>query len=97
MAIVNYGGSPNYLTGLSSDTKPATGVCPPNSRFYATDTHATYFYSPSSGWIAAYMGVESPTFNLPIYSNNTEAKLGGLLVGNMYRSGDDPDIVYIVH
>ena len=33
----------------------------------------------------------------PIYINNASALAGGLVVGEEYRSGTDPDILYIVH
>jgi hypothetical protein len=34
---------------------------------------------------------------MPIYANNAAAKAGGLIEGNFYRSGGDPDPVCIVH
>jgi hypothetical protein len=34
---------------------------------------------------------------LNIYSNNAAAKAAGLTTGALYRSGNDPDSVYIVH
>jgi hypothetical protein len=34
---------------------------------------------------------------VPIYANNAAALAGGLVAGNLYRSGADPDPVYIVH
>jgi hypothetical protein len=34
---------------------------------------------------------------LAVYSNNAEALAGGLLVGQYYRTGADPDVVCIVH
>lgn len=35
--------------------------------------------------------------NLPVYANNSAALAGGLQVGDLYRTGDDPDQVCIVH
>jgi len=34
---------------------------------------------------------------LPIYTNNTNAKAGGLVPGDLYRLGGDPDYVCIVY
>lgn len=34
---------------------------------------------------------------LPIYSNNSTAILGGLGVGDFYRTGANPDVVCVVH
>lgn len=35
--------------------------------------------------------------SLPIYANNAAAIAGGLVAGDLYRSGADPDILYVVH
>jgi hypothetical protein len=35
--------------------------------------------------------------NLPIYVNNFDATIGGLSVGDFYRTGGDPDLVCVVH
>lgn len=37
------------------------------------------------------------TFTLPVYANNAAAISGGLIAGNLYRTGADPDTVCIVH
>lgn len=42
-------------------------------------------------------GVVTPNWTLPSYNNNTEALSGGLVVGDFYRTGDDPDLVCVVH
>jgi hypothetical protein len=34
---------------------------------------------------------------LPIYRNNAAALAGGLEHGNLYRTGNDPDVVCVVH
>ena len=34
---------------------------------------------------------------LPIYANNTLALAGGLVSGDLYRTGGDPDTVCVVH
>lgn len=36
------------------------------------------------------------TINTPIYASNSAAKTGGLLTGDVYRSGNNPDMVYTV-
>lgn len=35
--------------------------------------------------------------DLPIYANNAAAVAGGLVEGDFYRTGADPDVVCIVH
>lgn len=34
---------------------------------------------------------------LPVYANNATAVAGGLVPGNRYRTGADPDVVCVVH
>lgn len=48
--------------------------------------------------------VKSPTFDgtvtittLPVYANNAAAIAGGLVAGNLYRTGGNPDPVCVVH
>jgi hypothetical protein len=35
--------------------------------------------------------------SLDVYANNAAALAGGLVVGDLYRTGADPDVVSIVH
>ena len=35
--------------------------------------------------------------NLSVYANNAAALAGGLIVGDLYRTGADPDTVCVVH
>lgn len=35
--------------------------------------------------------------SVPVFANNTAATIGGLTPGCVYRSGGDPDALYIVH
>lgn len=35
--------------------------------------------------------------SLPAYSNNAAARAGGLTPGALYRTGNDPDILAVVH
>ncbi len=37
------------------------------------------------------------TVGLPVYANNAAAIAGGLVIGDFYRGGGDPDPIYIVH
>jgi hypothetical protein len=37
------------------------------------------------------------TGGLLVYANNAAAIAGGLVVGDFYRSGADPDVVHVVH
>lgn len=34
---------------------------------------------------------------LPVYANNAAAVAGGLTVGQLFRTGADPDLVCVVH
>ncbi len=34
---------------------------------------------------------------LPVYADNAAAIAGGLVAGNFYRTGSDPDTVCVVH
>lgn len=36
-------------------------------------------------------------FVLPVYANNAAAITGGLVAGNLYRTGGNPDPVCVVH
>lgn len=36
-------------------------------------------------------------FGLPSYANNAAAIAGGLVVGNVFKTGGDPDIIAVVH
>ncbi len=37
------------------------------------------------------------TISLSSYANNAAALAGGLVAGNLYRTGSDPDTVCVVH
>lgn len=39
----------------------------------------------------------APIATLPIYANNAAALAGGLVAGDFYRTGADPDHVCVVH
>lgn len=36
-------------------------------------------------------------FSFPVYANNAAAITGGLVAGNLYRTGANPDPVCVVH
>ena len=38
-----------------------------------------------------------PSYTLASYANNAAAKAGGLVAGDLYRTGADPDVVCVVH
>jgi hypothetical protein len=40
--------------------------------------------------------IKEHLFNLPAYANNTLALAGGLVSGDFYRTGGDPDTVCVV-
>ncbi len=52
------------------------------------DTYANFINSIASG---------TAVFSLPVYANNAAAITGGLIAGNLYRTGGNPDPVCIVH
>ena len=39
----------------------------------------------------------TPTASIPIYANNAAAIAGGLIAGEFYRTGANPDFVAVVH
>lgn len=43
------------------------------------------------------VAVGTAVFTLPAYADNAAALAGGLVAGNLYRTGSDPDTVCIVH
>ena len=45
----------------------------------------------------ALSNLERSIFILNEYADNTAAIAGGLVPGQLYRNGDDPDVVCIVH
>lgn len=51
----------------------------------------------SSIWIRFFQDLVNKFHNLPAYANNTAAKAGGLKVGDVYRTGGDPDLICVVH
>jgi hypothetical protein len=46
---------------------------------------------------SATLGGVTTIQNLQIFANNAAALAGGLVAGQLYRSGADPDVVFIVH
>ena len=53
-------------------------------------TNATHDHSSTSGG-------DILRLSLTIYADNAAAITGGLVVGNLYRTGANPDVVCIVH
>jgi hypothetical protein len=45
----------------------------------------------------SFFNVNLASTGIPIYATNAAALAGGLLVGDFYRTGADPDLVAIVH
>lgn len=56
---------------------------------------------PSVGQVPTWNGNEwvpsLPGSGLPVFANNAAAVAGGLIAGQFYRSGADPDVVCVVH
>jgi hypothetical protein len=49
--------------------------------------------------IAAKISINSPLLfsDIPVYANNAAAKADGLVEGDIYRTGGDPDLICVVH
>ena len=41
--------------------------------------------------------INRPQFTLKVFANNAAAITGGLVAGDLYRTGADPDLIAIVH
>ena len=69
-----------------------TGVCPLNiwGSLYVNWTAVALTND-------ARFGVAAKAPGLTAYANNAAALLGGLSVGDMYRTGADPDVICVVH
>jgi len=55
--------------------------------------YGLYVDEPTGGTVNVTVHISG----LPAYANNAAAVAGGLLAGDLYRTGDDPDIVCVVH
>lgn len=48
-------------------------------------------------WWRALNALATGLSDLPIFANNAAAIAGGLIAGQFYRTGADPDVVCVVH
>lgn len=76
---------------LGNDTNPSSAVT--ENRWFGPN-FANQFTSLAGGASIAY---PASITSLPIYADNAAAILGGLTVGDLYRTGADPDPVCVVH
>jgi hypothetical protein len=54
--------------------------------------------NPAGGtMVGSKIGMHTFISDLPAYANNTAAKAGGLVAGQSYRTGGDPDLICVVH
>ncbi len=72
----------------------------PLSLWVSTSATTPHLYVSTNGNVG--IGTTNPTsklqiVGLPIYANNAAAIAGGLTAGALYRTGADPDPVYVVH
>ena len=51
----------------------------------------------STAWVRFFQQVATQFDSLPAYANNAAAKAGGLVAGNIYRTGGNPDLICVVH
>jgi hypothetical protein len=52
---------------------------------------------PSWPWVKWFQSIGAQFIGLRIYANNAAAVAGGLKVGDLYRTGADPDLICVVH
>jgi hypothetical protein len=80
------GSVPATVVGFQA--RPVDPGAPPNDS-------SVYVWNGTE-WVNA--GLPSVlALNLPVYANNAAAVSGGLVAGNLYRTGGNPDTVCVVH
>lgn len=76
--------------------EPATGTIPVAYQILdSNDSHRQKYHAGSYVWIS--VGLFVPLASVPSYANNAAAISGGLVAGQTYRTGGDPDTLCIVH
>jgi len=71
-----------------------------NGDLYYGDGNNNFVRIPTgvtNGFLSIVNGIPSWSNTLSIYANNAAALAGGLVVGSLYRTGANPDVVCIVH
>lgn len=84
----------NFGTASITATPSAGNVNNLASLILVPGQFATFFMDMHFNWWAL---VSTSTAGLPVYANNAAAIAGGLSVGNIFRSGGDPDLICVVH
>lgn len=69
----------------------------PNAYMKTTMTTNQFKVEDRTGSLFSVMRGAFNFLSVPIYANNAAALAGGLVVGDLYRTGGDPDPVCIVH
>jgi hypothetical protein len=86
----------NYLNLETATAKAQLLVTDYNNGEIEVVAGSTYLQIAAKGITLAPDGaITMPT--LKTYANNAAAIAGGLVVGNLYRTGTDPDVVCVVH
>jgi len=65
-------------------------------RIHRQITHPSIMAKIKAG-LGNIVGTTLRLTSIPIYASNAAAIAGGLTVGDVYRSGADPDVLRIVH
>lgn len=97
----------NYYNISSAETAPAAARRSYRIRFMNGGTPGIYFdrraAAAAAGAFTNYFTIrDNGVVNIllasvTIYANNAAAVLGGLVAGDIYRTGADPDVMCIVH
>jgi len=95
--VVNSGGS---LTNSASFFSSASSVTVNSGGSYTESGFRSGSLTVNSGGtyaVSGTMGAQNIIAGLSVYANNAAAIAGGLIVGQFYRTGSDPDTVCVVH
>jgi hypothetical protein len=68
---------------------------PNDGDFYTPVAGLTYVFSNGAWQQGA--AASLPPVPLTVYANNAAATAGGLMIGDFYRTGTNPDHVCVVH
>jgi hypothetical protein len=80
------GGFRNWLISAQNHISNCLEITPSNTAGGSDYTNPVFVVKPTGIGAA-----------LPAYQNNAAARAGGLVPGDFYRTGSDPDVVCIVH
>lgn len=99
-----------YIEGVAASVECQTDSCGRTSYVYAFTYEESQLADPNTdllesdiggvlckGCLTDYINGLIDFSLLPIYADNAAALLGGLIAGDLYRTGSDPDVVCVVH